>query len=710
MIALLMCAGAAEATLPQQQGLLNLTSNQGGAVDLQGAGAGDRAGETVAGLGDFDGDGSRDVAVGAWRADPRGRVDAGTVFVAFGPFTGPSIDLGSSPNVMRIDGAIAGDWVGVGVASAGDVNGDGRPDLLVGANQTDNNGRINSGSVYLIWGSADRSSVDLGNLGGRGIRIDGAAAGDELGASSVAGVGDINGDGYPDIAVGARGADNNNRANSGSAYVVFGGPHMDNVDLANPQGRAVRIDGANTADQLGTRVAAAGDFNGDGRPDLMVSAPTFDPGGAAGGRLDAGAVYVVFGSAGFGSLDLGGPEATTRSVRIDGAVAGDQTGTAIAPIGDTNGDGRSEVMIGAPYAESGGRADAGAAFMVRGAADTAPVDLSNLGARSVRVDGAQAGDFLGVTLASVGDLNGDGRGDLMLGANGLDTSTATNMGGAYLVTSLPQAGRLDLAQPGGAAITVLGSGPGDQSGSSVAALGDVTGDGRPDALVGSRFADPLGRVDAGAAQVVLGFGQPEVAYTADALQGRVGTPIAARGPSAIQRTGAAQFTVSPALPAGVTIDHGTGVISGTPTAAAEARAYTVTMSDLAGTGTASVSLGVSAGGIVQKGGRTVTLRSFSTRCVRVRVSGPCRVQVRFRASAATRLIVELRSLRPNRRIGGVRVTVHAGLNRVLLPARFGRRAVSPGRYVVRLRRVSAPLAVRPSAVGVRVTLRGGATR
>ena len=128
------------------------------------------------------------------------------------------VDLLLQANV-QLDGAAGREFTGFAVAVAGDVNGDGRADVLVGAPSADNNGRTDSGSAYVVFGKASTAPVDLAALGQAGFRIDGAAAGD---AADVAGAGDVNGDGRPDVLVGAQRADNNGRTNSGSAYVVYG--------------------------------------------------------------------------------------------------------------------------------------------------------------------------------------------------------------------------------------------------------------------------------------------------------------------------------------------------------------------------------------------------------------------------------------------------------------------------------------------------------
>lgn len=694
--------------LPQQTGLLNLGSPGAGISRVSAAAPGDRVGEAAVSVGDIDGDGARDLLIGAWQAKPFGRTLAGSAYLAFGPFRPGGLDLAGTTNVVRIDGAAPGDGLGVSVSAAGDVNRDGRADLVIGAYGADGpGGRVNSGAAYVVFGGNARVPLDLADLGNRGIRIDGAAAGDGFG-TSVAGVGDIDADGFADVVVGANGADANGRVESGSAYVIFGSAAPASIDLAAPTGRVWRIDGATAGDNFGSRVAPGGDINGDTRPDILVSSPRFDPGGLAGGRTDAGAAHVLFGGGATTPLDLGGPEAGTRSARIDGAAAGDQLGISLGAVADSDGDGRSEMLLGANGADSPGRVDNGAVFFVRGSADTRTVDLSDLGTRSVRVDGALGGDNLGVSVASVGDLTGDGRGDLLIGANGVDGSAGSRIGAAYLVTALPAAGRLDLAQPEGAAITIRGGAANDQAGSWVAGTGDLTGDGRADALVGSRYTDPQGRTDSGTQDIVLGFGATQANYTSGTITARVGSALAPLGPGTVRRTGSASFTVSPALPVGLSLDASTGVISGTPLVATPRRVYTITMVDLAGADTDEVTLEVQGSG--SGGGnanlRRVTATAFRTSCVRAaRFGAPCRIRVTFRVQSRVTVRVEIRK-RGSRKVLAAKVyRARPGRNTFLLPARIGRAALGAGRYDVRLKGVGATLLVRPALGRVSVALR-----
>ena len=335
------------------------------------------------------------------------------------------------------------------------------------------------------------------------ITLYGADPGDHAGAVLS---GDFNGDGAPDLLLAAAFADGpgNSRPDGGEAY-VFLGPFTPaaHLDAAAGQYDAI-IYGAAAGDQLG-RAAATGDFNADGISDIVLAAPFAD---ADSNRADSGAVYVLFGSPHLGRdvsrLDLA---TTAADVTALGAAPGDLTGFTLATA-DLDADGRSDLIAGALLSDGpeGARPDAGAVYAVYGAHMQPRIDFAK-GEQDVTVYGADSGDRLGEGVAA-GDVNGDGRADLIAAATfadgpGNDRQAA---GEVHVVFSpLPQ--RLDLARDR-PDLTVLGTDPGDQIGHSLAS-GDTNGDGFDDLWLGSVSADgPDNGADlAGEARLILG-GRP----------------------------------------------------------------------------------------------------------------------------------------------------------------------------------------------------------
>ena len=343
--------------------------------------------------------------------------------------------------------------------------------------------------------SIGEGPVDL--LNGSDVLVQGAANGDNSG-TSVARGGDVNGDGYQDLLIGAPWADGAGRTNAGSTYVVFGRASASTVDLAALGDRGFRIDGATSGDNSGESVAGAGDVNRDGYDDLVVGAPNVD----GNGRTNSGSTYVVFGANSTTTVDLAA--LGDRGFRIEGAVAGDSSGSSVAGVGDINRDGTPDVLIGAWLADRNTRTDSGSSYVVFGANSTTAVDLAALGGRGFRVDGAVAGDLSGLSVAGPGDVNGDGASDLLIGASNSDPNGRTNSGSSYVVFGANSTTTVDLAALGGRGFRVDGAAAGEISGSSVAGAGDINGDGTPDLLIGAPRADGNGRADSGSSYVVFG--------------------------------------------------------------------------------------------------------------------------------------------------------------------------------------------------------------
>ncbi len=424
----------------------------------------------------------------------------------------PDVYLASlnGSNGFRLSGETRTDRAGWSVASAGDINGDGHDDLIIGARAADPNGNLNSGASYVVFGKASGYAADISLAtldGNTGFRLSGVAADDNSGIS-VASAGDVNGDGYDDLIIGATGATSNGNINAGASFVVFGkaSGFAANIDLSTLDGATgFRLNGVAAGDLAGWSAASAGDINGDGYDDLIVGTLSASPNGT-----QSGASYVVFGKAGgfSANIDLSSLGATT-GFTLNGLASGDRSGFSVASAGDVNGDGYDDIIIGTPDANANGLAS-GTSYVVFGKAGgfLAHFDLASLdGSNGFRVNGAASSDSAGRSVASAGDVNGDGYDDLIIGAprHRADTTTVS-LGASYVVFGRAEAfaADLDLATlDGGNGFKLTGVANGDRTGYSVASAGDFNGDGFDDLIVGAWGADPNGG-DSGASYVVFG--------------------------------------------------------------------------------------------------------------------------------------------------------------------------------------------------------------
>ena len=434
----------------------------------------------------------------------------------------PIINLSTldGTNGFRLDGVAAGDNSSYQVSSAGDINGDGYDDLIIGAHYADNNGS-NSGSSYVVFGTGNAfaSKVNLSTLDGtNGFRLDGVAA-EDFSGTTVSSAGDINGDGYDELIIGAYGADPNGDF-SGSSYVVFGSGNAfaSTVNLSTLNGTTgFRLDGEAVLDESGYSVSSAGDVNGDGYDDLIIGANHADPNGSA-----SGSSYVVFGKASaFASTVNLSTLDGTNGFRLDGEAASDISGYPVSSAGDINGDGYDDLIIGSPYADING-SYSGSSYVVFGSGSdfAATVNLSTLdGTTGFRLDGEAAGDTSGKSVSSAGDINGDGYDDLIIGAFGADIN-GTDSGLSYVVFGSGNAfaPTVNLSTLDGTnGFRLDGVAASDVSGFSVSSAGDINGDGYDDLIIGALDADINGS-NSGSSYVVYGGAK----WGASAQAGTVG--------------------------------------------------------------------------------------------------------------------------------------------------------------------------------------------
>ncbi len=438
--------------------------------------------------------------------------------LAEGPF-GASLELSSldGANGFVLNGIDRTDFSGDTVASAGDFNGDGIDDFVIGAFFADPNG-IQSGESYVIFGDLGvgaGGTMELSSLdGANGFVINGIDAGDQSGVS-VSSAGDVNADGIDDLVIGALFADPNG-TNSGESYVVFGAPGVGaggTLELSSLDGaNGFVINGIDAYDWSGTSVSSAGDVNGDGIDDLVIGAYhpfTYSNGSSSGNS------YVVFGAPGVGAggtLELSSLNGANGFV-INGIDAHDHSGRSVSSAGDVNADGIDDILIAAVLADPNGNGS-GESYVVFGAPGVGAggtLELSSLnGANGFVINGIDADDHSGSCVSYAGDVNADGIDDLVIGASGADPN-GDGSGESYVVFGAPSVGAggtLELSSLNGAnGFVINGIDAYDFSGGSVSSAGDINADGIDDLLFGCGGADPNGS-DSGESYVV--FGAPGV--------------------------------------------------------------------------------------------------------------------------------------------------------------------------------------------------------
>ena len=377
----------------------------------------DRFGESVSGAGDVNGDGLADLIVGAPDDDNNGdRSGSARVF------------SGLDGSTLYTFNGTDSDLFGWSVSGAGDVNGDGRADLIVGARWNE------FGPGRVILANHGKARVLSGLDGSTLYTFYGDSVFDQFGYS-VSGVGDVNGDGQADLIVGAR-WDDNNGSNSGSARVLSG---LDGSTLYT-------FDGDSGSDLFGVSVSGAGDVNGDGRADLIVGALEDDNNGS-----NSGSARVLSG--------LDGSTLYT----FNGDSAGDEFGESVSGAGDVNGDGLADLIVGA-YLDDNNGTNSGSARVLSG------LDGSTL----YTFNGDSADDVFGISVSGAGDVNGDGLADLIVGATG-DDNNGGRSGSARVFSGLD----------GSTLYTFEGDSAFDYFGRSVSGAGDVNGDGLADFIVGA---------------------------------------------------------------------------------------------------------------------------------------------------------------------------------------------------------------------------------
>jgi hypothetical protein len=414
------------------------------------------------------------------------------------------------------------------VSILGDFNNDGIDDLLVGAPASSFNGKQFAGAAYVVYGGTDRAGLNL-NSTPANISIYGLDSGDVLGHSVAAG--DINGDGIDDIIVGADLVDRNG-TDVGAVYIFLGReePITSAARTLQPSNANVIIYGEFNGGRFG-RAVASGDVTGSGINDILVGAYYASPGG----RIEAGALYVIQGSSSFNRenqtvIDLmadpntanlriygaggGAPPSVSTLAKADRIIhpaledvvddleralqRGDRLGRSIA-VGNVNGDGPPDIIVGAYLAAVNGQSEAGKTYVFSGSSQYQTpgniIDLGNGGQANVTINGSSAGEQSGFYV-STGRINDDPYYEVVIGAY-----LANDQAGKVYVVNGGAAMPSQVNLSNQANIVIHGAAAGDRLGRSLA-LADITGNGQDDLLIGASRAAPRGRIGAGTAYVI----------------------------------------------------------------------------------------------------------------------------------------------------------------------------------------------------------------
>ena len=368
----------------------------------------DQFGISVAGIGDLDGDGIEDLAVGAW-GDDDGGPSRGAVWILFLDTDGT---IKSEQKISQNSGGFGGTLGDTGnfggsIAALGDLDGDGITELAVSAHNDDTNG-TNRGAVWILFLDSDGSVKDEQRIDDTTGGFGGTLDDDDFFGFGLSAIGDLDGNGTTELAVGAFG-DDDGTADAGAVWVLFllpdGTVHHEQKISETAGNLGVDLD----ADRFGIRTAGLGDLDGDGIPDLAVGADLDDDGGT-----DRGAVYVLL-------LDHDGSVKDRQKISdlaggfTGGLANSDFFGFGVAAIGDVNGDLVADLAVGA-FGDDDGGSEHGAVWVLFLNTDGTVSGHQKISDLLGGFGGVIGADRFGIAVAGLGDLDGDGIGDLAVGA------------------------------------------------------------------------------------------------------------------------------------------------------------------------------------------------------------------------------------------------------------------------------------------------------
>ncbi len=409
-------------------------------------------GWSLNGMGDLNGDGNADFAVGAWQWDS----GKGGVFVFEGPIA-PGTFAADDIYSGSLEGTVMYGGFAYSLDTAGDVNADGFDDVLVGMQSYD------KGEGYLFLGPI------VGDI--TADAADGSWSAEEYGdyaGKSVAGDFDFDADGSKDYAIGAYYADSDTTADVGAAYLIYGPGTGSTTSLSEAD---LKIVGGTSYGYLGDAISGIPDMNGDGADELLVGA--FNTGSS-----NQGTAYLFYGGSLGGELTA----STSADTTFTGASSYNNFGMKVSRANDFNNDGYGDMLAAAPNASTG-LSGSGSIYVILGPASTS-------GTANSVAQAEMYGEFpyvsTGQSIDGSGDVNRDGYSDVLIGAPYVSDSGAGlySIGTGYIVYG-PQTGEMSLSN---ARCAVVGTASNDQIGYDMSFVGDQTGDDSPEVLIGGPYA------------------------------------------------------------------------------------------------------------------------------------------------------------------------------------------------------------------------------
>ena len=479
-----------------------LTHYQG--ITINGKIAHYNLGSSIAWIGDLDGDGYDDFAIGSSQASPQDRLEAGSITIVYGSYghnTPTSINL-ANPNYRIIEfyGAYAGDKCGIIVINAGDFNKDGNPDIMISCSFSSANGLINSGAVYVIYGGPDLSNIDLRFLKkSQGFVVYGTNDYDFFG-SSIAYVNNY-------LIMSSSQASPLARTNAGIVYCLAANESQDNLDLSleGSTNQITQIFGAYAGDFFGFSIAGQSIYNPENKCSYLSISANY---ASDNNLINSGTTYLICMNFTSKIIDLFNFD-ITQGIRIFGSSLGGFSGYSIDAL-DYNGDKKLDLAIGEPKASALGRDEAGIIHILYNLTFSADINLANYNKDIIKIFGEKAGANVGTILKLAGDINNNGKQGLIISMPQISYISRNKCGKIIVVFGTEKPKSIDLLFiSSDLGIVFVGGNSLDSAGFAVAGIKNFNGDSRDDLAFTAPKASGSSKTESGSAYVYYsGYNTP----------------------------------------------------------------------------------------------------------------------------------------------------------------------------------------------------------